>query len=79
MADKKQQPESDLIPESPPQSPEPESECKDDQDDQDMETERTAMLKFMDEQFNLKMKELCTTSQWSTSATHHCWYLARNI
>ena len=59
MADNKQQPESDLIPESAPQSPEPAtSECDDDQDDQDIEPERTAMLKFIDEQFNLKMKEL---------------------
>ena len=52
MADNKQQPESDLISESSPQSPEPAaSECEEDQDDQDM-------LKFIDEQFNLKMKEL---------------------
>ena len=56
MADNKQQPESDLIPESAPQSPEPaSSECE---DDQDIEPERTAMLKLIDEQFNLKMKEL---------------------
>ena len=58
MADNKQ-PESDLIPESAPQSAEPAtSECDDDQDDQDIEPKRTAMLKFIDEQFNLKMKEL---------------------
>ena len=58
IADNKQQPDPDLIPESAPQSPEPEPECKDDQDDQDIEPERTAMLKFMDEHFNLKMKKL---------------------
>ena len=45
MADNKQQPESDLIPESAPQSSEPAaSECEVDQDDQDFEPERTAML-----------------------------------
>ena len=59
MADNKQKPESDLIPESAPQSPEPAaSECDDDQDDQDIEPEGAAMLKFIDLQFNLKMKEL---------------------
>ena len=55
MADNKQQPESDLIPESAPQSPEPASECE---MVENIEPEKTAMLKFIDEQFNLKMKEL---------------------